>query len=76
LYASLNIIILMRSGRMRWAGHVARVGGMRNLYKTLIGKSEVKNPLRRHRSRWENIIRMDLRGRRVRRCGLDASGAG
>jgi hypothetical protein len=46
---------------MRWAGHIARLGEMRNVYKILVGKPEEKRPLGRHRRRWENNIRMDLR---------------
>jgi hypothetical protein len=47
---------------MRWARHVARVGQERKLYKVLVGKSEGKRPLARIRRRWEDGIRMDLRG--------------
>jgi len=46
---------------MRWAGHVARTGEMRNSYKILEGKSEGKRPLGRPGRRWEDNIRMDLR---------------
>jgi hypothetical protein len=46
---------------MRWAGHVARVGEERTVYKVLMGKPEEKRPLGRPRRRWENGIRMDLR---------------
>jgi hypothetical protein len=49
------------SRRMRWAGHVARVGGERKLYKVLVGKLEGRRPLERPRHRWEDGIRMDLR---------------
>jgi hypothetical protein len=45
---------------MRWAGHVARVGEERKLYKVLVGKPEGKSPLGRRRRRWEDGIRMDL----------------
>jgi hypothetical protein len=54
-------ISLSRSRRMRWAGHVARIGEERNLYKVLLGKSEGKRPLGKPRRRWEDGIRMDLR---------------
>jgi hypothetical protein len=46
---------------MRWAGHVARIGEERNVYKVLMGKPEGKRPLGRLRRRWEDAIRMDLR---------------
>jgi hypothetical protein len=42
-------------------GHVAHMGEMRNVYKILVGKSEGKGPLRKHRQKWEYIIRMNLR---------------
>jgi hypothetical protein len=46
---------------MRWAGHVARMGEERKVYKILVGKLEVKRHLGRPRCRWENGIKMDLR---------------
>jgi hypothetical protein len=46
---------------MRWAGHVARVGEERKVYKVLVGKPEGKRPLGRPRRRWEDRIRMDVR---------------
>jgi hypothetical protein len=46
---------------MRWAGHVARMGEERNMYKVLMGKPEGNRPLGRPRNRWEDGIRMDLR---------------
>jgi hypothetical protein len=61
LYSSPNIIKEIKSRRMRWAGHVARMGEERNVYRVLIGKPEGKRPLRRPRRRWENGIRMDRR---------------
>jgi hypothetical protein len=45
LYSSPNIIRLMKSRRMRWAGHVARMGEKRNAYRILVGKPEGKRPL-------------------------------
>jgi len=45
LYASPNIIRVIKSRRMSWAGHVARIGEMRNAYKMLVGKPEGKRPL-------------------------------
>jgi hypothetical protein len=57
----LLIIRQIKSRRMRWAGHVARMGEGRNVYKVFIGKPEGKRPLERPRHRWEDGIRMDLR---------------
>jgi hypothetical protein len=61
LYISSNIIRVIKSWRMRLAGHVARMGEIKNAYRIVIGKPEGKRPLRRPRSRWEDNIRMDLR---------------
>jgi hypothetical protein len=61
LYSSPNIIRQIKSRRMRWAGHVARMGEERNMYRVFIGKPEGKGPLGRPRRRWEDGIRMDLR---------------
>jgi hypothetical protein len=61
LYSSPDIIGQVKSRRMRWAGHVARMGEERKLYKVLVGKPEGKRPLVRPRRRLEDGIRMDLR---------------
>jgi hypothetical protein len=61
LYSSPNIIRQIKSMRMRWAGHVARMGGDRIVYRVLEGKSEGKSQLVKPRRRWEDGIRMDLR---------------
>jgi hypothetical protein len=61
LYSSPDIIRQVKSRRMRWAGHVARMGEKRKVYKVLMGKPEGKRPLGRPRRRWEDGIRMDLR---------------
>jgi hypothetical protein len=50
---------VIKSRRMRWAGHVARLRKMR-MYRILVGKSEGKRALGRHRRRWEDNIKMDL----------------
>jgi hypothetical protein len=52
LYSSPNIIKQIKSRRMRWAGHVARMEEERNVYKVLVGKTEGKRPLERPRHRW------------------------
>jgi hypothetical protein len=61
LYSSPNIIGVMKSRRLRWAGHVARMGERRGAYRALVGKPEVRRPLGRPRRRWEDNIKMDLR---------------
>jgi hypothetical protein len=61
LYSSPDIIRQVKSRRMRWAGHVARMGEERKVYKVLVGKSEGRRPLGRPRRRWEDGVRMDLR---------------
>jgi hypothetical protein len=61
LYSSLNIIRMMKSKRVRWAGHAARMGETRNTYRILVGKPEGKRPLGRPRRRWVDNIKMDLR---------------
>jgi hypothetical protein len=60
-YCSPSIIIIIKSRRMRWAGHVARMGEKRNARRIWIGKPEEKRPLGRSRRRWEDNIKMDLR---------------
>ena len=60
LYSSPNIAWVIKSRRMRWAGHVARMGEERGVYRVLLGKPEGKRPLGRPRRRWEDNIRMDL----------------
>ena len=47
--------------KMRWAGYVARIGERRAVYRVLVGKPEGRRPMGRHRRRWEDNIRMDLR---------------
>jgi hypothetical protein len=61
LYYSPNIIKQIKSRRVRWAGHVARVGEERNVYRVLMEKPEGKRSLGRLKGRWEDGIRMDLR---------------
>jgi hypothetical protein len=54
------IIRIIKSRRMRWAGHVARMGEKTNVYRLLVGKPEGKRPLGRPRRRWIDNIKMDL----------------
>jgi hypothetical protein len=61
LYSSPNIIRMIRSRTMRWAGHVARMGEKRNSYRMLVGKPEGKRPSGRPRHRWVDNIKIDLR---------------
>jgi hypothetical protein len=69
LYSSPNIMI--KSRRMRWAGHVARMGKKRNAYRLLVGKPEGKRPQGRPRRRWVDNIKYILGWN-----GLDRSGSG
>jgi hypothetical protein len=55
-----NTVRVIKSRRMRWTGHVARMGERRGVYRVLVGKPEGKRPLRRPRHRWKDSIRMDL----------------
>jgi hypothetical protein len=61
LYSSPNIIRMIKSRSIRWAGYVARMGETRNAYRILVGKPEGKTPLERPRRRWLDNIKMDLR---------------
>jgi hypothetical protein len=69
LYASPNIIRVIKSRRMRSAGRTARMGDIRNAYKILDGKPEGKIPCRRSRCRWKDNTRTDLR--EIRSEGVD-----
>ena len=68
LYSSPNMVRVIKSRRMRWAGHVARMEKWRGVHKVLVGKLEGKRPLGRPRRRWEDNIKMDLE-EVVRGCG-------
>jgi hypothetical protein len=57
-YTLQNIIKVVTSKRMTWAGHVASTGEMRNAYKILMGNSEGKRPFRTPTQKWEDNIRM------------------
>jgi hypothetical protein len=60
LYSSPSIIRMIKSGRMIWAGNVARMGEKRNAYRLLVGKPVRNRPVGRPRRRWVDNIRMDL----------------
>jgi len=60
LYCSPNIVRVVKWRRMRWAGHVERMGERRGVYRVLVGKPEGKRSLGRPRRRWEDNIKMDL----------------
>jgi hypothetical protein len=68
LHSSPNIVRVIKSRRMRWAGHVPRMGVGRYIYTILVGRPEVKRPLERPRRRWEDNIKMDLR-----KTGIDGA---
>ena len=77
LYSSPNIVLVIKLRRIRWAGHVARMGGeRRGIYRVFVGKPEGKRPLGRPRSRWEDNIKMDLQGVGIWRYGLDRADSG
>jgi len=61
MYCSLNIVRRMKSRKMRWAGHVARMEEIRGVYIAFVGQLEGKRPLGRHWRRWENNIKWIFR---------------
>jgi hypothetical protein len=61
LYSSPSIVRVIKARRMRWAGHVARMGEVRGAYNISVGRPEGRRPLERPRRRWEDNIKMDLR---------------
>jgi hypothetical protein len=65
LYYSPNIVRMIKSRWMRWAGHVARMVEGRGVYRVLVGRPEGKRPLGRPRLRWEDNIKLDLRERGI-----------
>jgi hypothetical protein len=73
LCSSPNIVQLIKSRRMRWAGQGAGIGEGRGVYRVLVGKPEGKRPLGRHMCIWEDNIKIDLQ--KVG-CGLDWAGSG
>jgi len=76
LYCSPSIGRVIKSRRMCWAGHVARMGERRDVYRVLVGKPEGKRPLGRPTRRWEDNIKIDLREVGCGGYGLDGAGSG
>jgi hypothetical protein len=76
LYSSLNIVWVIKSRRMRWAGHAACMGEGRGVYRVLFGRPKGKRPLGRFRHRWEDNIKLDLKGDRYQWGKLDSAGSG
>ena len=60
LYRSPNVVRAIKSRKLRWAGHVARIDECRSAFRILMGKPIRKRPLRMPRRRWEDYIKMDL----------------
>ena len=60
LFSLPNTVQVVKSRRLRWAGHVARMGEERGVHRVLVGKPEGKRPLGRPRRRWEDNIKLDL----------------
>ena len=76
LYCSPNIFQVIKSRRMRWAGHAAHMGQRRDIYRVLVGKPERKRPLGRPRCRWEDNIKIDLQDVGWGGYGLNRAGSG
>jgi hypothetical protein len=74
LYSSPSIVRVIKARRMRWVGHVARMGEVRGEYNILVGRPEWRRPLGRPRRRWEDNIKMDLWETEFGECGLDSLG--
>jgi hypothetical protein len=61
MYSPLSVIRMIKSRRIRWAWHEARMGGKRNVYRVLVGKPKGRRPLGNPKHRWVDNIKMDLR---------------
>jgi len=72
----LYVMRVVKSRRMRWAGHVARMGEDRGVQRVLVGKPEGKRPLGRLTHRWEDNIKMDLQEVGGGPWGMDGVGSG
>jgi hypothetical protein len=68
VYSSPNIVRVIKSRRMKWAGHVARMGEGRSVYRVLVGRPKDKRPLGRPKGRWKDNIKMSLREIRIDRA--------
>jgi hypothetical protein len=75
LHSSPNIVRVIKTRRMRWAGHGARMGEGRDVYRVLVGEPEGRRPLGRPRHRWENNIEMNIQEVGCEH-GLDRCGSG
>jgi hypothetical protein len=76
-FYTIKIIRMIKSRRMSWEGHVARMGTFRNVYKIFIRRSEAKRPLGIYRGRWEDNIKLGIKALdRVGECGPDSYGTG
>ena len=75
LYSAPNIVQMIKSRRMRWAGYVARMGERRGVYGVLVGKPEGKRPLGRLRRRWDNM-KVDLQEVGCGGMEMDRAGSG
>jgi len=76
LYSSPNIFQVIKSKRMRWVGHVARIGERIGVYRVLFGKPEGKRSFGRPRHRWEDNIKDGSSGSGMWCCGLVRAGSG
>jgi hypothetical protein len=76
LYSSPDIIRQIKSRRMKWAGHVARMGEGRNVNRVWVGKPEGKRSLGRPRRRWEDVIETDITEIVWGVCGVNSAGSG
>ena len=76
LYSLPNIVRVVKPRRMRWAGHVARMGEERGVHRVLVGKPEGKKPLGKPRRRWEDNIKNGSSGSRRGLWGLDGVDSG
>jgi hypothetical protein len=76
LYSSPNIVRVIISRRMRWVGHVARMVEGRGVYRVLIGRPEDRRPLGKPWRRWQDNIKLDLKGDRDQWSELDSAGSG